>query len=125
MQPLRGREEIEASVQAGLLHASFRTVLCASWLATGICAARAREEECSFAHGLKERRVDAAIDLGKLPRGYKTRPCRAFASADGCPASERCYWAHSVGELVSPSAPPSGAPHLIMPDAFAGGGCHP
>lgn len=99
-------DAIEAAVSAGLLHPSFRTVLCASWLSTGRCAAR-DSGACSYAHGLAERRVEAAVTLGRLPRGYKTRLCRRFAADGVCVEGERCFWAHGSGELRGGKQAPS------------------
>ena len=94
---------VDAAITLGALPRHYKTKICHAWSASlrngdgdESCPLGHR---CYFAHGVKELRVDTAIELGVLPPSFKTRICSAFANSGTCPVAERCLFAHGAHEL--------------------------
>lgn len=71
----------------------YKTELCTTYSATGICK---YAERCQFAHGLRELRVPF-----RHPK-YKTELCRSFHATGYCYYGNRCLFVHSPAEQRQP-----------------------
>ena len=94
---------MDAAITLGALPRHYKTKICHAWSAS-LRSSDGDEScplghRCYFAHGVKELRVDTAIELGVLPPSFKTRICSAFANSGVCPVAERCLFAHGAHEL--------------------------
>ncbi len=56
-------------------------------------------ELCKRAHGPKQPRAEAAIQLGKLPEDFKTSLCNTWCLQGRCDYGDQCSAAHGITDM--------------------------